>query len=1015
MSEPTDPACDKNDSPIISLINSGRLAKGIEQLEQQDASVTALATPDMAPCLLALSQGTLDPTKFPEILKPCTRMTAKKKLVRFYLRQLVVSRDKLEQYATEFDRDSLWANDILKSNPKNDHFSIFYIGMTRKSVKERADADARSHTKSSRIINITSITKKNSPVACFEWHRLARPFVDEGYYRQDSLTQDLERNLIAIGGTQLANTAAGGFYYPWSPSSAFLNQLGLFEDHLQQQDWSARAALIEEQDLSGQLTTHFFQTRDFYRRIEGPNIGVAKDECLWELVEEHKRVAQVQGQTLAAFITKDITLEALDGGYGYTSTTSGPAPWLEMRLKAQTIKSFDIDSAAVIFPTARTDLWPCTANHERLLIATLFLSRYLQIVRPLLVVSHSRRVLETFNDDLLSLCWKSSQEANDFVQLQDFSELDSTTIRDRFAGSDDFSRYEKFAKDTMIDHLAKIAIVKFGPATTDYCLLLPERHPGHPAHDPMKADLYCRLSFLTKMVYIVAFPHLVDFAKSSRPTTRDNLQELHGIILESIKKAGLEDPIESTRHAVRVMDSGLTGPRMENSLGSESAKKEHNDRMGKIRDAGKQKAVFAIGAPGSVERCQQVAQIQDRYNDKVSRHITPSKSDRALFQAQHDPSSPESTNFLLALKEGKHIQAAAKASTPQAGNYSVEGRASLTAAQKKAAQEQEPHWGLAMKNLAEQDYTDRMSQYTLRHCSACNREFIRYPQLQHRCSDTEENGQSPPWSTLIHLYYPHSIFESLSLAEQQHILYLIDAEEAGDIDKVKETAQHPDSSSHSKKHPDGAYLQNKKYLRYISAFDALARAAISVPAFKFFIDETLREVTADQHALLKNRRVFYLAAYDDLPKTDAAEDNERWLATMAIDVLLQVVNTFPDGLLPDDDGWVFSSVSRINSLKAAWSYFEMQPAPVTLPFVSRCSNKPSCDSFKLHFVREVATQAPYHACKHKGGKKGPSTNIEDASTFHGLPLHAARYLWCKMYKNKDVTDELASRILLWPN
>jgi hypothetical protein len=505
---------------------------------------------------------------------------------------LVISRDKLKEYATEFEGDSAWANNILKSNPKKRHISIFYIGMTRKSPKERADDDARPSANSSRI---TRITKKKTDIASFEWHRLARPFVDEAQYRQDSLTQDLERNLIAIGGIQLANVAAGGFYYPWSPSLDFLSQFDRFRKYLLKQDCSDRVKSIQEQDLSGQLTAHFFQMRNFYQRIKNSDIGVAKDECLRELVEEHKQVVQVKGRSLAALITKDITLEALDGGYSYTSATSGPAPWLEKRLRVQTATSFDIDPAVIRFPTARTDLWPCTVKSECLLTAALFFSRYLQIVRPLMVVSHSRRVLETFNDNLLSLCWKSPQEASDFVQLQDFSQLDAETIKNRFAGLDDFSRYQKVARDTVIEHMAKISIVKFGPAAADYCLLLPERDPGNPAHDPMKADLYCQLSFLTKMVYAIAFPHLIDFAKSSKPTTCDNLQKLYGIILKSIKKAGLEDPIESTRCAVKAMDSELTGPRMEarnrrveDSVGSESAKEEHSSRMEKIRDAGKE-------------------------------------------------------------------------------------------------------------------------------------------------------------------------------------------------------------------------------------------------------------------------------------------------------------------------------------------------------------------------------------------------------------------------------------------
>ncbi|KAG0249001.1 hypothetical protein BGZ95_007747, partial [Linnemannia exigua] len=54
---------------ILSLINSGRRAKGIKQLGRGDQSIAMLATPEMTPCLLALNQGILDPNNFPNVLK----------------------------------------------------------------------------------------------------------------------------------------------------------------------------------------------------------------------------------------------------------------------------------------------------------------------------------------------------------------------------------------------------------------------------------------------------------------------------------------------------------------------------------------------------------------------------------------------------------------------------------------------------------------------------------------------------------------------------------------------------------------------------------------------------------------------------------------------------------------------------------------------------------------------------------------------------------------------------------
>ncbi|KAG0378803.1 hypothetical protein BGX24_002754 [Mortierella sp. AD032] len=130
-----------------------------------------------------------------------------------------------------------------------------------------------------------------------------------------------------------------------------------------------------------------------------------------------------------------------------------------------------------------------------------------------------------------------------------------------------------------------------------------------------------------------------------------------------------------------------------------------------------------------------------------------------------------------------------------------------------------------MKNLAKQYCGPRMSHFSLLNHSLYGHDFPWYPTLQHRCpSKNDENKNTPPDSVLVHLYYPHSIFERLSVEEQEHILSLIDKEEAGDIDTgwevdneiTKEVeGQDIGSSSHPKKHPDGVYFRIKTATRYI--------------------------------------------------------------------------------------------------------------------------------------------------------------------------------------------------------
>ncbi|KAG0053127.1 hypothetical protein BGZ90_006298, partial [Linnemannia elongata] len=499
--------------------------------------------------------------------------------IRFYLRQLTITRANLSQYAIDFAGDSAWANTLLQSKAevvnkdgKGNDLSTFYIGMPRKDPIHRADKNANSsgRSPSSRIINIFKL----SQLVCYEWIQLARPFVDESYYRQDSISQDIKRNLIAIDGSQLANSAAQWFLLPMSETSQIRSDEITFF-------WDAQLPLPDRR----------------------PTVRAAKVRCLSELIKEHEQVVKVKGWTLAALITKDVT-----GGV------------------------------------------------ER------------------------RRILEPFNVDLLSLCWTSTRAANDFVDLRAISKLNTNTIKDRFTGSADFS---------------------------------------NPTHESMKAGVYHQLSFLIKIIYFVAVPHLVDFAKSSKAKTRKNLLVLRDAIAKSVKTCGLEDLVEAARQAVRAMDSALT------TAGMVARKKGQADSLGPE----------VAQKPRTRERHEQVAQSEGLIKDKLSRGIILTKSDRSLFLAQYKPLSAQFTDSLPKLKEDVPLYMATRSCTPHVNKH-----------------------------------TSVELQYM-------QSGFIWYPTLQHRSKHPnkyDENDKTSPPSELIHLYYSHSMFERLSVEEQNYILALTD-------------------------------------------------------------------------------------------------------------------------------------------------------------------------------------------------------------------------------------------------
>ncbi|KAF9103723.1 hypothetical protein BGX29_002971, partial [Mortierella sp. GBA35] len=96
-------------------------------------------------------------------------------------------------------------------------------------------------------------------------------------FRRDGAAQNIELNLIAIGGETLRNSASGGF------------------------------------TLRGEK--------------------IANDKCLDELLDEGIYPVLVGDQVLSISITKDIAREAIGGGIAYSDETAGPAPRLEHHLR----------------------------------------------------------------------------------------------------------------------------------------------------------------------------------------------------------------------------------------------------------------------------------------------------------------------------------------------------------------------------------------------------------------------------------------------------------------------------------------------------------------------------------------------------------------------------------------------------------------------------------------------------------------------------------------------------------
>ncbi|OAQ31765.1 hypothetical protein K457DRAFT_124027 [Linnemannia elongata AG-77] len=239
--------------------------------------------------------------------------------------------------------------------------------------------------------------------------------------------------------------------------------------------------------------------RNHFLRNQRPGETVATDECLKELVDAGSRPVMVKNQVISAFVTKDITLEALAGGFAYDDDTAGPAPRLEHHLRkcvAEIVKD-QIDG----------DVFPQSQDSQNQYMTSLEQGHY----------THAS--LEATFGQEIARSWTNIKSDSNYVEA-----------------------------------LGRLSVVKFGPGQDDYCLLLPERHTGNMRYNPPLSAAFSKLSFLTKCMYLVAIPHLVAYAQNSRPGSRqDTLVQLMNEIEGSVQKCGVRLLIEDARDLVKIL------------------------------------------------------------------------------------------------------------------------------------------------------------------------------------------------------------------------------------------------------------------------------------------------------------------------------------------------------------------------------------------------------------------------------------------------------------------------------
>ncbi|KAF9945423.1 hypothetical protein BGZ72_001342, partial [Mortierella alpina] len=801
---------------LFNVINEGRSLQQVAPIAQGDASFAALTgVVALARALhdLAMNPLSFNPARYPAVL---TQQLGQNEVAggraRYYLRILTVRRSDLQSYAEMYPADAEWAQTVMMSTSLAT-FNLLYMGMTTESTPFLRHAADVASPPQSRLGNI--ITHFQDRWRIFEWASLSRQIANADDVRTQPIFGDIERNLIASLRGKGVNSASGGPTYNWQPTSTFIERVrGIFISYKA----INRRVVLPGPPTPGFLntiTTTIRNTMDATYSIfasREPQWNMVNQIALEEIKQDASNIQMFGGRVLSVLITKDITQEALHGGYAYNSPTAGFAPQLEHHIRALVQPLVRSMAGTITLP--RLNLWACTTTHKYTRVALMCLSRYLKNLRPLLVVSHSSNVAHLLQLDLLSTIWPSRQTCDVFVGAR----------HPRLNNHADDSQLGQAEHPRFLEVIGEVCIIKYGPHDADYALHVPERHTGAMRYDPVLSALYCELHLLCKAVYAIS---VAEMAKNAPPPREGQdplpwLMTTRAGILTALVESGLAALISEKKAAIRELESRVMGQRVLSAAqrseaprasptgasylleGQVSAGQGYNpselpapdlyltppDLQGLLAMhivnrsellEGKNVTTAAPKAPAAGNlRLLQWAVTMDTHYERVGRGIKVAY--RPPCPSVLEFGSVEHRNWFLTRPQGVtfHQSARSFGKDPTASLTTAEDWAHYNETRRRVGQTISGRSTNSfdssitkMWNLAGVTYVRRFSENFQIECQLCGEVELKTTQNAHKCAGTTEettlaNSQDTIWRR--HLLYPHDVFDFYSASQKQQLL-----------------------------------------------------------------------------------------------------------------------------------------------------------------------------------------------------------------------------------------------------
>ncbi|KAI8367677.1 uncharacterized protein BYT42DRAFT_587081 [Radiomyces spectabilis] len=563
--------------------------------------------------------------------------------------------------------------------------------------------------------------------------------------------------------------------------------------------------------MADDIQAHFKDFGNFIANISSTLDITSPTEAFLNSVIRQATPPIYKGHVVSVFMGKDVTVDNYRNATSFWDRASGRSAVflrnlfeLMHRLRHNQIRSLQLPTFINMFGVSPKNITT---------IALPYLSRYLRIVRPVVICGMSNLVFTMFHTDTLASSWHptSSTYINFFDKMespQQEPESEDTLISLLSLIYDGKISTTRLGT-SYTRHIGELAIIQYGPDPANISLYLPTRHAGSISYDPGKAALVSREIYLSLCCYEVLNAIVCERLSRGdfRPSTSEEMITWYNGIRreyrDKLMKDGLYEHLDSTKRDLTLYNKSVLSTRL--TAGKKALQRANltSDDEGDVSSDEEEETLRIdgrssrprnefLGEPNTKQRQQQLEDLKSQHQHCIDRGLVFSC---VACPRSMTPFTDEFDAWFLRVSAGKDMQrvAVATGNDPTKGLSPEEldeycrvrqlGRYGARANKDKNALDRLHN---VLRLLSDEQQC--MGRVNERHrapghfkkaaCQKCDVEFIKHHNTKHECVvDGRTLMTQKDGLVHTHVFYPHDIIDGSGINISQTDLAILGIQE----------------------------------------------------------------------------------------------------------------------------------------------------------------------------------------------------------------------------------------------